>query len=106
MDRKKERKLIQASLLAQLDEKGLNQEHYKSLVDDYLRMWDTKNALFDDVEKRGVSIEWNNGGGQNGWKKNDSVSEVNRISSGMLKILSELGLRGANIKDAEGYEDM
>ena len=50
--------------------------------------------------------EWNNGGGQTGVKKNDCVPEVNRISASMLKILSELGLRGSSIKEVEPDAEM
>lgn len=101
-----ERAKIKQDLLSQLKDKGMTQQYYTSLVDDYLKMWDTKNKLFTDINKRGVMVPWDNGGGQHGWKKNDCVAEVNKISASMLKILNELGLRGANVKAVEPDEEM
>ena len=91
-------KTLRDDLINQLRERGLEQKsHYISLIDDYCRLWDVKNPLFDDVKKRGVNVEYNNGGGQKGYKKNDSLSELTKVNGQMLKILSELGLRGADV---------
>ena len=101
-----ERELIKKDLLKQLEVKKAIQKFYTSLVDDYLKLWDIKNKLIEDIETRGVSIEWNNGGGQNGFKKNDSIAELNKTNAQMLKILSELGLRGADVKAVEEDEEL
>lgn len=91
-------KILRDDLINQLRERGLEQKsHYISLIDDYCRLWDVKNLLFDDIKKRGVNVEYNNGGGQKGYKKNDSLSELTKVNGQMLKILSELGLRGADV---------
>lgn len=91
-------KTLRDDLINQLKERGLEQKsHYISLIDDYCRLWDVKNLLFEDVKKRGVNVEYNNGGGQKGYKKNDSLSELTKVNGQMLKILSELGLRGADV---------
>lgn len=102
----KERNLIKKDLLNQLELKGATQKFYTSLVDDYLHLWDVKNQLVEDIEERGVSVEWNNGGGQKGRKKNDSVAELNKTSAQMLKILAELGLRGADLKVVDSDEEL
>ena len=101
-----ENEQIRRDLLEQLDNRGMNQRFYTSLVDDYISLWETKEMLFKDIKERGVMTEWNNGGGQTGVKKNDCVPEVNRISASMLKILSELGLRGSSIKEVEPDAEM
>ncbi|WP_347450711.1 P27 family phage terminase small subunit [Acetoanaerobium noterae] len=92
---------IEEDLLRQIEEKGLLQQHYRSLVADYIAFWQTKNMLIADIRDRGVSVGWDNGGGQTGVKKNDSVAEVVKVSGQMLKILQELGLRGADVKPVE-----
>ena len=92
------REQIKNDLIEQLNTRGMTQSFYTSLIDDYLALWDMKNALIEDINDRGVSIEWNNGGGQKGRKKNDSIAELNKTNGQMLKILSELGLRGADVK--------
>lgn len=98
---KDEKSIIKDDLIAQLAIKGATQKFYISLVDDYVSLWQIKNNLIEDIEKRGVSVEYNNGGGQKGYKKNDSIAELNKTNAQMLKILSELGLRGADIKSCD-----
>ncbi|WP_144520137.1 P27 family phage terminase small subunit, partial [Bacillus thuringiensis] len=58
-------------------------------VEDYMSFWDIKNKLIADVKDRGVSVL-----GANGFmKKNDSINELNKTNTQMLKILNELGLK-------------
>ena len=92
---------IKESLLEQLRIKGATMDHYTSLVDDYIALWEIKENLIADIKERGVACVWNNGGGQSGVKKNDSVSELVRVNAQMLKILSDLGIRGADIKESD-----
>lgn len=83
---------IKADLLKQLNDKEIYGKHYEDLVSDYMELWNIKNRLIFDIKERGVAIEWTNGK-QHGMKKNDSISELNKTSAQMLKILSELGLK-------------
>lgn len=85
-------KAIKGDLLNQLKGNEIYGKHYEDLVNDYIALWDIKNRLIQDIKERGVSVEWNNGK-QTGMKKNDSISELNKTSAQMLKILSELGLK-------------
>lgn len=89
---------VKQGILSELEKKGLRASQYLSLVDDYMAMWRIKNDLIADIEERGVSIEWQNGPNQRGYRKNDSLPELNRVSASMLKILSDLGLRGADFE--------
>jgi len=63
-------------------------------------MWVTKCLLIEDVKERGVKVFYNNGGGQSGYKKNDSVDQLMKINAQMLKLISELG-----IKPEQGFID-
>jgi len=93
---------IKKDLMGQLALRKLDlQSYYVSLVDDYVSLWNVKNKLVADIEQRGVSVRYDNGGGQHGYKKNDSVGELTRINKQMLSLLSELGLRAANIEAEE-----
>lgn len=84
---------IKNDLLSQLRSNKTKGKHYMDLVEDYMSLWITKNLLVKDINERGVSIAWNNGGGQKGRKKNDSVSELTKVNAQMLKLLNELGLK-------------
>lgn len=83
---------IKEDLLSQLELKGLILEHYINLVDDYMNLWITKELLFQDIKKRGVVVKYDNGGGQKGTKRNESLTDITKISTQMLKILKDLAL--------------
>ena len=95
---KNKRESIRQSLLKQLEENGVKGAHYVDLVEDYMSMWDIKNNLIADIQKRGVNVEYQNGPNQWGHKKNDSLQELTRTNAQMLKILYDLGLRAADLE--------
>lgn len=94
---------IKTDLINQLERNGIYGSHYLDLVNDYMSLWEIKNKLIKDIKTRGVSVEWNNGGGQKGFKKNDSIAELNKTSAQMLKILNDLGLKASSVEP--GGED-
>ena len=87
------RQQIQNDLLDQLERNGIVGEFYVDLINDYMAMWDVKNKLIADIETKGVSIRYQNGENQWGYKKNDSVGELQRTNNQMLRILDHLGLK-------------
>lgn len=84
---------IKNGLLEQLQERNILESHFADLVNDYLSLWDVKSELIYDIEEKGVSVKYQNGANQWGYKKNDSVAELNRVNGQMLTILRELGLK-------------
>lgn len=98
---------IKKDLIDQLERKGVYGRHYLDLVNDYMALWDIKNELIKDIKERGVSIKWQNGPEQWGYKKNDSIAELNKTNAQMLKILSELGLKAEPLEEIDdGDEEM
>ena len=89
----KKYKEIKDSLLDQLKRSGLEEKYYLDLVDDYMHFWSTKMKLQADIDERGVAVPYNNGGGQYGVKKNDSVGEHIKVTGQMLTILDKLGIK-------------
>lgn len=100
------REQIRQDLIDQLERQGVYGRHYLDLVDDYMALWDVKNALIKDIKGRGVTTKYQNGANQWGYKKNDSVSELVKVNAQMLKILSELGLKATDVStiDDDGDE--
>ena len=96
---------IKTSLLEQLNSNHTHGNHYEDLVEDYMSLWITKCLLIDDINSRGVSVNWNNGGGQRGKKKNDSVSELVKVNAQMLKLLNELGLKTNDLTNGDDEND-
>lgn len=91
--REKLRKEIKTDLLDQLIRNGTAGKYYIDLVDKYMDFWDMENALIDDIKERGVVVSYDNGGGQRGNKKNDSIDQRIKVNAQMLKILDSLGIK-------------
>lgn len=84
---------IKNDLKKQLQDNDTVGKFYDDLVNDYMSMYVTKILLTEDIQKRGVIVPYNNGGGQSGAKKNESIDMFNKTNAQMLKLLSELGLK-------------
>lgn len=97
---------IKKDLTEQLERNGIFGSHYLDLVNDYMALWDIKNKLIKDIKERGVSVYWCNGGGQEGYKKNESISELTKTNAQMLKILNDLGLKATKQEPDDGDEEM
>lgn len=96
---------IKQDLLDQLERNGTTGKYYNDLVNDYMDLWVTKCLLVDDIQQRGVTVKYDNGGGQKGKKKNDSVEQRIKVNAQMLKLLSELGIKPSQDGDA-GDDEM
>ena len=96
---------IKTDLLDQIERNGTTGKYYADLVGDYMDMWVTKCLLVDDIQQRGVTMSYDNGGGQKGRKKNDSVEQRIKINAQMLKLLAELGVKPSQ-SDGDGDDEM
>lgn len=86
------KKLIKESLLEQLDKKGAKIAVFADLVDDYMSLFDIKNALKKDIKNRGVTYEDFNSSGVKVTKDNPSVKNLVNINRQMLAIIDKLKL--------------
>lgn len=84
---------IRSDLLKQLTINQTAGKYYLDMIEDYMDLWVTKNLLLADIKTRGVTVRYNNGGGQSGYKKNDSVEQVLKVNTQMLKILDSIGIK-------------
>ncbi len=76
----------------------------KELLDKYVKYTMIEDKLIKDIDDRGVNVEWNNGGGQKGVKRNDSIAESTKVNAQKIKILDKLGIKAPESK-GEGDED-
>ena len=76
----------------------------KELLDKYIKYTKMEDDLIKDVDKRGVNVKWNNGGGQKGVKRNDSIQESVKVNAQRLKILDKLGIKPPE-KKSDGDEE-
>lgn len=93
------REKIKNDLIEQLENNGNDGEHIIDLVEDYMSLWDIKNELIADIEEKGVQIRYQNGENQFGYRKNDSVTNLHKTNTQMLKILDHLGLKPSRHED-------
>lgn len=87
------REEIKDDLLQQLAKNGTTGKYYIDLVDKYMDFWDLENDLIADIKRRGAVVKYDNGGGQKGQKKNDSIDQRIKVSAQMLKILDSIGIK-------------
>lgn len=106
LKKSEEYKNIKQSLVEQISDSPENIPYvYLDVIDSYMALWATSKALELDIEKRGVTVRWDNGGGQKGIKKNDSIAELNKTLQQMTKLLETLGLKAADfVSDPSGDE--
>ncbi len=101
------RRKIKLAIINQLKGKQVYKyAHYQDLVNDYMKLWDIKNMLQKDIDERGVSLYWQNGESQFGYKKNESISELLKVNKQMLSILYDLGIRASDLKVVEEDEEL
>ena len=97
---------IKNDLMEQLEIRGTPYEFYRDLVEDYMDIWVTKCLLVDDIQQRGVTVLYHNGGGQKGRKGNDSIEKRIKVNAQMLKLLSELGIKPSGTEGTDESEEM
>ena len=87
------KKEIKDDLLEQLEAQGKYQNYYLDLIEDYMKYYDLKRKCQRDIKEKGLRYEvvaWN---GFKSEKPNESVQNLMKITTTMLKILDELGLQ-------------
>ena len=84
---------IKESLLEQLRLQNKTYDFYLDLVSDYMDYWSLKKKLITDIRKKGIRYETVNGNGIEVEKPNESVTNLPKITTAMLKILNDLNLK-------------
>lgn len=84
---------IKESLLEQLRLQNKISDFYLDLVSDYMDYWSLKKKLITDIRKKGIRYETVNGNGIEVEKPNESVTNLPKITTAMLKILNDLNLK-------------
>lgn len=87
------KKEIKDDLLEQLEAQGKYQNYYLDLIEDYMKYYDLKRKCQQDIRKKGLRYTVTSGNGFKSEKPNESVQNLMKITTTMLKILDELGLQ-------------
>lgn len=84
---------IKESLLEQLRLQNKTSDFYLDLASDYMDYWSLKKKLITDIRKKGIRYDTVNGNGIKVEKPNESVTNLPKITTAMLKILNDLNLK-------------
>ncbi len=87
------KKEVRGSLIEQLRLQNKTSDFYEDLVNDYMDYWSLKKKLIADIRKKGLRYETVNGNGLTVEKPNESVTNLPKITTAMLKILNDLNLK-------------
>lgn len=87
------KKEIRDDLLEQLEAQGKYQNYYLDLIEDYMKYYDLKRKCQRDIKEKGLRYTVTSGNGFKSEKPNESVQNLMKITTTMLKILDELGLQ-------------
>lgn len=87
------KKEVRGSLMEQLRLQNKTSDFYEDLVNDYIDYWSLKKKLIADIRKKGLRYETVNGNGITVEKPNESVANLPKITTAMLKILNDLNLK-------------
>ena len=84
---------LKQEMLDDLEARGLVSRPYIDKVEEYMSLWCIFQMLREDVNARGVSVEYSNGTAQKGVTDNKSLPMMTRVSSQMLNIWTALGFK-------------
>lgn len=97
--------IIKKDLLDQLESHEKFGKYYADIVDDYIYLLQLKNKLKTDITKKGLRYNTTNGNGITVEKPNESVQNLPKINTQMLKILNDLGLKEPSIPNPGDDDD-
>lgn len=99
------RNSIEKSLKEELKKLDKTSNFYMDLVADYMKLWDLKEQLFADIERRGVVYKDKSSTGVEMQKNNPSTKEVLMVNRQMLQIIKEIGFSEVDL-ERFGYDDL
>jgi len=98
--------LIKEDLILQLQSLNKIGKYYEDMVTDYIYFFQLKNKLKKDIKDQGIRYKYINGNGITVDKPNESIINLTKINTQMLKILNDLGLQTPQIEDDSDGEDL
>lgn len=104
--RKKKTNPVEASLIEQLQVRGADIEVFKSLISDYMSLWNISESLKKDIVERGAIVSDYNSTGALVTKPNSSIKELRDTNKSMLMILKQLNLNVDNVKGEQEDDEL
>ena len=100
------RKEIRKNLIEQLEAKSAGLTLFEDLVDDYLELWDLKEALKQDIKDHGLVRTYETEKGFTE-KENPAPKQLPIVNRQMLALLQQLGISADNVSGGGvGYPEL
>lgn len=96
---------IKADLKGQLQSLKKTGTYFDDLIEDYIYLWKLKKKLQKDIKQMGIRYTTVNGNGKEVEKTNDSVASLLKVTTQMLKLLSDIGLTEPTIGGEDDVDD-
>ncbi len=100
-ERRKEYRDLRQSMLDNLAARGLDEDVYRDKVQEYMDFWVRRQALRDDITRRGLTVEDERGR----LMENRSVSLEIQVSRQMLAIFTTLGFKEGALAAGRSEDD-
>ncbi len=100
-ERRKEYRDLRQSMLDNLAARGLDEDVYRDKVQEYMDFWVRRQALRDDITRRGLTVEDERGR----LMENRSVSLEIQVSRQMLAIFTTLGFKEDALAASRSEDD-
>lgn len=94
--------VVRNDLVNQLRANNKYGKHYEDLVEDYIYYLRLKVQLQMDIKKNGLRYEATTGNGHNSMKPNESVQNILKVTTQMLKILHDIGMQEPAVVESSG----
>lgn len=100
-ERRREYRELKRSMMDALAVRGIDEEVYRDKVQEYMDFWVRRQALRDDIARRGLTITDDRGR----MTENRSVSLEIQVSRQMLAIFTTLGFREDALASGRSEDD-
>lgn len=100
-ERRREYRELKRSMMDALAVRGVDEEVYRDKVQEYMDFWVRRQALRDDIARRGLTITDERGR----MTENRSVSLEIQVSRQMLAIFTTLGFREGALAAGQSDDD-
>lgn len=97
---------VKDSLIAQLQAMGADTPVFLDLVDKYMAMWDTVDAMQADIRSRGLFYSYEGANGQTITKDNPNVKLMPGYIRQMQSLLHDMGITTDNILTGDGDDTL
>lgn len=105
-DIKHKQEIIKEDLMKQLESQEKFGKHFEDMIDDYIEFVEIKEKLQYDIKINGIRYQNTSGNGFTTFRPNESITNLTKINTQMLKILQVLNLKEPDDDGGDDGDDL